>query len=51
MTRKTRTKRAVFFDCTGTIYDPASDQRAHMEAARELVFKTIRNGKFVPYKP
>ncbi len=30
-------KKAVFFDCTGTLYDPRSDERAHLEAARELV--------------
>ncbi|MBI4870361.1 MAG: HAD-IA family hydrolase [Candidatus Riflebacteria bacterium] len=30
-------KGAVFFDCTGTLYDPESDQRAHLEAARQLV--------------
>jgi 2-haloacid dehalogenase/putative hydrolase of the HAD superfamily len=28
---------AVYFDCTGTLYDPQSDQRAHLEAARELI--------------
>lgn len=30
-------RQAVFFDCTGTIYDPDSDQIAHVETAREIV--------------
>ncbi|MBI3891405.1 MAG: HAD-IA family hydrolase [Candidatus Wallbacteria bacterium] len=37
MKQSRKTRRAVFFSYTGTIYDPQSDQKAHIEAAREIV--------------
>ncbi|MBI2945077.1 MAG: HAD-IA family hydrolase [Candidatus Wallbacteria bacterium] len=37
MKQSRKSKRAIFFAYTGTIYDPQSDQKAHLESAREIV--------------